>query len=352
MGTLDILQSPDGSPESILANEQLLYLLSKGLDGQNIQDGALTAALTDPSAPAAPTGLTLTGSGTYQDPQQGLTRAFVTLSWINSPNNFGDAAVLYRQSGQSAWLLATRTVGTTARVEGLETGLQYDFGVQGISQFNIVGAVATLLTQLMPGDTTVPASSGTPTIIDKKLTTISFNWSPSTSKDLREYGWEVRTGAAGAGTLVSSGTVNATALTLDVASAGYGASRYFRVRAIDLTNNMSGWSADVAFSFAPAVNTDIGSEAVQTGNVAVQAITTTRRQLLNSQTQSQSIPANAVVLYTFNHNLGVIPVGSAGCDALDNVSLWGIEHDLVFTKIRVKNLAGVAQTVIVGIQYF
>lgn len=141
MGILDIAQDQSQTPEQILANEQLLWLMQQGLDQANIREGAITAALVDPNAPNAPTGLTLTGSGTYQDAKQGLTRAYVTLAWTNPTENFGDAVVLYRQTGQTLWTHWTRTTGTTARVEGLECGLNYDFGVQAVSQFNVASAI-------------------------------------------------------------------------------------------------------------------------------------------------------------------------------------------------------------------
>lgn len=141
MGLLDIAQDQTQTPEQIMANEQLLWLMQQGLDDVNIRAGAITAALADPTAPNAPTGLTLTGSGTYQDAKQGLTRAYVTLSWTNPTEDFGDAVVLYRQTGQTLWTHSTRTTGTAARIEGLETGLNYDFGVQAVSQFNVASVV-------------------------------------------------------------------------------------------------------------------------------------------------------------------------------------------------------------------
>lgn len=272
MGLLDLLQDPNQTPEQILANEQLQWLMQKGLDATNIQDDAITAALVDPSAPNAPTGLTLTGSGTYQDDKQGLTRAYVTLSWTNPTANFGDAVVLYRQTGQTLWMHATRTTGTTARIEGLECGLNYDFGIQAVSQFNIAGAVASLTTQLMPGDTSGPSAPGTPTIADKKLTTITFQWAASASKDTGGYECEIRTASSGGGSQVWAGKADATFITVDQASIGFGVTRYFRVRGVDYTKNTGSWSSDVSFSFAKIVQGDVSSGAIDTPELATDAV--------------------------------------------------------------------------------
>lgn len=331
MGTLDLLQDPMQTPEHILANEQLQWLMQKGIGAENIQDDAITAALVDPSAPNAPTGLTLTGSGTYQDDKQGLTRAYATLSWTNPTANFGDVVVLYRQTGQTLWMHATRTTGTTARIEGLECGLNYDFGVQAVSQFNVAGAVASITTQLMPGDTSGPSAPGTPTIADKKLTTITFQWAASASKDIGGYEGEIRTASGGGGSQVWSGKTDSTFITVDQASIGFGATRYFRVRGVDYTKNAGSWTSDVSFSFAQAVTGDIGSEAVQTGNIgalqvttgvlAGSAVTTVKRQDTGSVSGTITIAAGATGSKVLTHNLGRIPTVAHDM----GVSTWGIK---------------------------
>lgn len=315
MGILDLLHDPTQTPEQIFANEQVQWLLQKGLSAENIQDDAITAALVDPGAPNAPTSLTLTGSGTYQDNKQGMTRAYVTLSWMNPTANFGDAVVLYRQSGQTTWMHATRTTGTTARIEGLECGLNYDFGVQAVSQFNVAGAVASLTTQLMPGDPDGPSAPGTPTIVDKKLTTITFGWAASASTDTGGYEAEIRTAASGGGSQVWTGTVDSTFATVDQATIGFGVTRYFRVRGLDYTKNAGSWTSDVSFSFVKAVTADIGAlqvtqseiadTSISTVKIIGEAVTTPKRQALSTLSQSVSVAANSDGQYAFAHNLGV-----------------------------------------------
>lgn len=141
----------------------------------------------------------------------------------------------------------------------------------------------TLTSQLMPGDTAAPSAPGTPTIVDKKLTTISFGWTPSASGDTSGYEWEARTAASGGGTQVSTGKVDATVFTLDQATIGFGATRYFRVRGLDYSKNAGSWSSDVSFSFVKVQTGDVGggqitgpeisTGGVATGNVAANAIT-------------------------------------------------------------------------------
>lgn len=335
MGLIDIAQDQTLTPEQIMANEQMLWLMQKGLDASNIADGAVTAALADPSAPNAPTGLALTGTGTYQDAKQGLTRAYATLSWTNPTVNFGDAVVLYRQTGQTLWMHATRTTGTTARIEGLECGLNYDFGVQAVSQFNIASTIASLTTQLMPGDASGPSAPGTPTIVDKKLTTITFGWAASSSGDTSGYEWEVRTAASGGGSKVSTGKVDATVFTLDQATIGFGVTRYFRVRGLDYTKNAGSWSADVAFSFVQIASGDLGSEsvtspaigatAVSTDKIGTQAVTTPIRQLANTQTRTiGTINAGSNYAADFTVATGAINLVTVSIDGTydQKVGVW------------------------------
>jgi len=365
MGVVDLLQDPNQTPEQILANEQLQWLMQKGLGADNIQDDAITAALVDPSAPNAPTGLSLTGSGTYQDDKQGLTRAYVTLSWTNPTANFGDAVVLYRLSGQTLFMHATRTTGTTARIDGLETGLNYDFGVQAVSQFNIAGAVVSITSQLMPGDTTGPSAPGTPIIVDKKLTTITFRWAGSIAKDLGGHEAEIRTASGGGGTQRWTGLIDGTVVTVDQSSIGYGSTLYFRVRGIDYTKNPGSWTADVAFSFVQAVTGDVGSGqitgteistgGVQTGNIAGVAVTTAKRQAVNSQTLQQSCASGASTTFTFTVSEGTASLVTprvVSTDPSNNVSIYPRVNSSTSVTVLVWNHHTASVTVNIGIDYW
>jgi len=260
------------------------------------------------TTPAAVTALILQSSGVVETLDGGF-EAFMVLQYTVPVETFAQTIVRFRRNGTTSWQTAAVNgetgSGKQTRINGLVTGLAYDFRVSRVNLLNAsLEATTDLLNQLAPGDTTAPAAPGTPTILDQHLKTITPVWTAPADKDVKEYEWDVRTAANGAGTLVTSGKSGGPKTTLTLNQIGYGTTRHFRVRAIDWSGNIGAYSSSVSFSFSKVVQTDMGGGSVGNPQMIAAAVTTAIRQGVNSQSLTQTVPATSVLNFVFSVGTG------------------------------------------------
>lgn len=261
------------------------------------------------TTPTAVSVLILQSSGVVETLDGGF-EAFMVLQYTVPVETFAQTIVRFRRNGTTSWQTVAVNGETGSakqtRINGLVTGIPYDFRVSRVNLLNAsLEATTDLLNQLTPGDTTAPAAPGTPSTLDQHLKTITFTWAAPADKDVREYEFDIRTAANGGGTFVTSRKSGGPKTTLTLNQIPYGSARHFRVRAIDFTGNIGAYSSSVSFTFSKIVTgdigggtvggTELGNGSVSTAKLIAQAVTTAIRQLMNSQSFGYSIGPNGTV---------------------------------------------------------
>ena len=244
---------------------------------------SLTAqvAPTDLRTPTTPSSFSIAASGTESDGQNAFF-ATVTLQYTIAAETWAQTIVKCRRNGATNWEVVAVDQATGAglqtKITGLITGLSYDYQVTRVNGYNpALSASATLTAQVAPGDTTAPATPGTPTVSDKHLKTATFVWTAPADDDMAGYYYDIRTASAGGGSLITSGTVlGGRTVTLTLNQIAYSTTRYFRVAGIDYSGNggsSGNFSTAVSFSFTAAVTVDVGDDQITTPKVPDNAIT-------------------------------------------------------------------------------
>jgi hypothetical protein len=153
-------------------------------------------------------------------------------------------------------------------IKGLTPGLSYNFRIASTNA-DLASPGVTITGQVAPGDATVPAQASTPSIIPGP-THVTFAWSPNTEKDVQSYQVQVTTAASGGGTSVYLGSAEHTGggayvtNTTSHTSFTYGSTYHVRVRAMDFTGNLGGWSASASWTHLRVNTPDIDPAGVST----------------------------------------------------------------------------------------
>ncbi|GIW48162.1 MAG: hypothetical protein KatS3mg078_2039 [Deltaproteobacteria bacterium] len=178
--------------------------------------------------------------------------ATATLTWTNPTENFKEVIVEYKKSSDTLYNTFTITNGTSVEIPGLIPGLNYDFRLTSVNEFDLQGGIATLLNQLAPGDATAPS---TPTGLtgpasdETRIDSITWKWNANTEEDIEGYEVEVWTAVTG-GTKKATAFIPQTespAYTFPVPDQNLAAVKtyYLQVRARDFSGNVSGWTSKV-----------------------------------------------------------------------------------------------------------
>lgn len=328
---------------------------------QSAQSSVASATATVPittNPPSNPAAATFSSSSTYLA-ADGTVLAYLIMNMPAMPTGGAILNLLYRQSGFGDWQLATQrsTGGGTAVVDGLTPGLNYAIACQAFGNGGGASSVITATGSpfLAPGDTIAPGTPGVPYIITQHLKSITFGWAAPADKDIKGYHGDVFTGPGGTGSFVVLSDPGGTHCTFALNWAAYGTTYYFRVQAIDFSGNIGAFSGSVPFSFVRAVTNDygdgsvtslkigyaqiqsanIGTLAVNTLHLSNQAVTSLKRQLVNTLTLTLDLIANGISVYDFN------PIGS-----IINMATFTYSHPgdaLELNMIPTLNQSGVAQ---------
>lgn len=288
------------------------------------------------TTPTAPTSLTIIGSGTTADGQGGFS-AFQTLQYNVASESYAQTIVRFSTAGNSRWATTAvnqqQGVGLQTRIDGLITGVTYDYQVDRVNIFNpLLHAATTIASRTAPSDAIAPGIPTSLAIIDQYLKTITFKWTAPTDNDVAYYQWEIRTGASGGGSLVDSGNTegNGTKVTLSLNQIAYSTTRYLRIRAVDWSGNIGSYSSSLSFSFSQITTTDIGNDQVTTSTIGNVQVTTPKRQvsnrqyLLNYNIAAGNGPGNFPVATaaTFSLGTGTINMVSFFLDQFAGNSVW------------------------------
>jgi hypothetical protein len=219
-----------------------------------------TATDLSRTPPGAVTSLLVTGKTALNN--DGSVNSWFEISWTSPTSNYLDSLVELKRSADAVYNSVGSGV-TTFKTGSLEPGINYDIRVTS-SNGIVFGIPTDAVNQTALGDTTSPATPGTPTGILKFRT---WEWSISYTKptDFSEFEWVI-TDAAGSTiqtiltksekiSRIESGTTSLT--------------RRAKVRALDLTGNPSAYSSlSASLSTGTIVSGDVGSGQIGGGGGA------------------------------------------------------------------------------------
>ncbi|RJL21116.1 fibronectin type III domain-containing protein [Bailinhaonella thermotolerans] len=322
--------------DRFLEHQIRLARRTAGIVGGSTIDGGTGARpapeAPEPRTPAAPTGLTV-GAVAYID-AGGFPAGQITASW--SPVTADAGGVALTVGGYELWwalnatgapwtlLTSTTAPDTTATYSPLTVGESYQFKVRAIN-LGKAGGFSPPQAVTIPDDTTPPPVPSAP-VLSTRLGVIHVEWDglgagavPMPADLHRVRVWmqdPLAPGYAEVGSLTSAGSIV-------VPDQPYGASRQFRLTAIDRSNNESAASATATIATQAVVNTDVIGEvldaaklidgtlvasdkvvaasitggliqslAINTGHLAANAVTAAK--IAAGQIQTSHLQANAV----------------------------------------------------------
>lgn len=274
--------------------------------------------------PADPVGIPADLSLTDPDPVTALAvttgfandAAFADLTWTLPEDVAVLGRVFVRVNGTQTWQVAGEGV-TSFRVDDLTPGLAYDFMVLAVSEFGRTSGAfepgSIVVNQLMPGDTTPPA---TPTGLSgsSKFGKLIWTWNESAEADFDFYEIEIYTASTG-GTLVETDKIKGARYEIEIQTGDLTSTltRWAQVRAVDKSGNQSSFTSRVSASTGSILQDDITNNEI-TNRVSVSNTGTTTTSPIIQATITVRFGSSVLINFT-----GIMK-GSAGL-------ILGIERD-------------------------
>lgn len=205
---------------------------------------------------ATPSTPTLTTSNFQQD--DGTITPRLRVQWTAATDiritSGGFVQIEYKQSADSTWLVWTSTLRGSASedfITDVLAGESYDVLLRFVNASGVAGAYSTTATATISNDTTAPAA---PTGLNAISTpgSITLDWATNTETDLAEYILERSTSS---GTGFAEIWRGRSSIHTDF-GAGSG-TKYYRVKAVDRTNNISPASSEASSTANPATGNKI-----------------------------------------------------------------------------------------------
>jgi hypothetical protein len=232
-------------------------------------DLAPNTNLPDPFTVAAPTGLTLTSGGTTQYIQpDGTTIPRLLAQWTAPADEFvtsgGLVRIEFKRSADSDWVPWNTVRGDQAfdYITEVQIGVNYDVRIRGENNLGVISAWTTVTGHTILADTVGPA---TPTGLTATAGAgfVSLDWNDNTEPDLSEYAVYRSPddiSFAKIAEVAASRFIDASGLTT-------GATYYYRITAIDRSENESGPTLSAsAAPTAPIDTTPPGTPSAPTFN--------------------------------------------------------------------------------------
>jgi hypothetical protein len=233
-----------------------------GKTGLNYTSGVAVSsyALGGVTAPAVPTGLTLTAF--LDQAPNGSQTGRIVATWNSQTTNTTSYEVRIRDITGSGQYSSIITSSVTQTWSGLKVGNQYGVQVQARNA-DVGSGYTSEITSTTPGDTTLPSDPSALTV------TSSFknnwlSWTKSTAVDLRGTEvWASATNDRTAATLITITGDN----TFVHSGLSTGTTRYYWVRSVDTSGNFSGYYP--SSSTAGVVGTTIGTATADYQNLSI-----------------------------------------------------------------------------------
>lgn len=294
----------------------------------------------DTVAPATPVGMT-TATGMVNTNQSSL--AFITTTWTANTEADIDHYILRgRRAGQTVWTefqIAHPTVNF--RYEYAIPGVTYEGQMAAVDKTGNVSAFSGTFSQVAQADSTAPA---TPTglTVTAGIKSITIKIDANTEADLAGYELYVSTTSGftpGAGNFVGSGNVTQHVYQ---AAVSVNTTYYVKVRAFDWSGNFSGYTAQGSAT----------AYAVATAYIDNDAVTTLKRQGVNTMSDTVNVSGSSLGSITFSHNLGRNP--NVTVYSLSDAAGWPypVASPQNNTGVGIYNFNTLAQSVGITINYW
>lgn len=256
--------------------------------------------------------------------------AVATLTWTNPDENYREAVVEYKKSSDSLYTVygVIPKPGTSISIPGLTPGLQYDFRITSVNEFDLQGGVAALLNQLAPGDSTAPSTptalSG-PTTTQRRIDSITWTWNKNTETDIKDYHVRVWTSSRGgtkkADTYVPHSDNPSYTYYVDSKDLATPKTYYLEVAARDFSGNESAFTSRVAGSTRGIETGDLNNSSVTTPIIADNSVNEVKRipaYVFSASSGTFSLVAGDMktTLYSITHNLGRVPLSTVYITAM------------------------------------
>lgn len=311
-----------------------------GEDGLNYSDEySISVPATDVfdvTPPAVP-GVLSTSSVLEGD---GST-ASITVSWpANAEPDLTGYTLQYR-AASSQWPLEIQVTGVTTTLTGLVPGAPYEVRLAAFDGYGNTSAFTVWTAQQAAVQTTtLPAPSGLE--VHAGLRKIIVNWASSNIPTLARY--EVHLSATPGftpepATLIYSGT--ATLISYDC---NPGTTYYVKMRVVDLSGNVSDYTAQVSGSTSPIGTADIAAGAVTADKVATDELITVSAQIgeaIITTAHINDVSAEKITTGTLAADTGI----TVGADGANQVVIDGgsksikVVHSTI-ERVRLGKLVG------------
>lgn len=212
----------------------------------------------------------------------------VTLDTGGDPQDIASYRVRWEAQGSGNF--KQRTVGGDTTITWIGEDIQvlttYTVQVAAVGDNNIQGAWSDAVNIFIPADATPPSVPSDP-VVTSRLGTLRVHWDgldeDGLPMPLDFARTEVEMGNTGSGPFALVGTVSSTA-DLIIADQPYNTSRFFRLRAVDTSGNVSGYSGVVEGSTTPLVDTDVIGQVIDGANIVDGTLVASDKIVANSIT--------------------------------------------------------------------
>lgn len=215
----------------------------------------------DGTAPATPTGLSLTAGGVLSN--DGTYTSKIDADWAdNAEGDLKGYSVEFKKTGETVFQSRSVFNKSNEQFLGLENNTQYECRVAAFDKGGNESAFTAWETATTPTDPGAP-SQVTGLVAVGFIFYIGLSWNVHTDSFVKEFEVE---GADDSNFMVNVTTtrVQGTAVSINVDA---GVQRYFRVRAISKTNAQGNWSATVEATTVGIDQSDIANLEIKIGDL-------------------------------------------------------------------------------------
>ena len=244
------------------------------------------------------TSLTMTEIG-LRGPDGGVKSA-VELSWTAPTDAFIEFyTVRYNKTGTTDYF-EVQTRETNALLEGLDISSNYDFRVKAQNLIGVRSSGTSLTNQALNGDQTAP-SAPTNGAATGGIQTITAEWSNPSDIDFKHVEVFVNT----TNSIPASPTAVVDGEEYIVTGLSGAATRYFWLKSVDFSGNKSAATASFSGTSVVASSSDIGTGAVNSGQIADDAVN--NDHLADDSVNTDQIVNNAVTTTTISDDAITTP---------------------------------------------
>lgn len=319
-------------------------------------DVAPNTTLPNPTTCAAPTSLVVLSDGTTTSiATDGSVVPSAKLTWTAPADanvtSGGRILIEYKRTADATYLEVASVEGdkTLAYIHTVLIGTSYDFRIRSVNGLGVLSSYITVTGTTVAGDTTAPSAPSGLTATAGTGKAVSLDWDDSTEADFSEYSvWRHTANVSGSATKIAE--VRASRFVdVDVTLA---TPYYYWVKAIDRSENVSGFSSSATATPGTVTSGSVDSTAPSTPSAPTYVSETT--YLAGDGTAFARITIDAPALPTGAVGLNILYKNSAGSsyiiasqvNAAGNVSVDDLTPGVSYVfAVQAFSFSGVLSTI-------